>query len=113
MKNSAIDSTSEILNADQMSMCRSCSRARRGPRPPALAGPRPRKRPAPLSVASLAAAPATPCPVPVPGWGIGGTGAAPAEPEAPGAAVAPVELRVPVCEEDGPAPGIDCVDVIG
>src|SRR5947209_15810649 len=36
MKNSTIDRTSEILNADQMSMCRSCSRARRGPRPAAL-----------------------------------------------------------------------------
>src|SRR3954447_21332845 len=39
MKNSAIDSTSEIFRADQVSMCRSCSRARRGPRPP-LADPR-------------------------------------------------------------------------
>src|SRR3954469_10140363 len=45
MKNSAIDSTSEILNADQMSMCRSCRRARRGPRPAALAG-RPGRPPA-------------------------------------------------------------------
>src|SRR4051794_443628 len=32
-KNSAIDSTREIFSADQVSMCRSCSRARRGPRP--------------------------------------------------------------------------------
>src|SRR3954468_20322846 len=39
MKNSAIDSTSEIFSADHVSMCRSCSRARRGPRPP-LADPR-------------------------------------------------------------------------
>src|SRR3954453_6508103 len=39
MKNSAIDSTSEILNADQMSMCRSCRRARRGPRPALAARP--------------------------------------------------------------------------
>src|SRR4051794_3287433 len=39
MKNSAIDRTSEIFRADQVSMCRSCSRARRGPRP-GLAGPR-------------------------------------------------------------------------
>src|SRR3954447_6688382 len=40
MKNSTIDRTSEILNADQMSMCRSWSRARRGPRPAALPLPR-------------------------------------------------------------------------
>src|SRR3954447_23929388 len=42
MKNSAIDSTSATLNADQMSTCRNCSRARRGPRPAALAGRPPR-----------------------------------------------------------------------
>src|SRR4029453_14361907 len=39
MKNSAIDRTSEIFSADQVSMCRSCSRARRGP-PPDDLGPR-------------------------------------------------------------------------
>src|SRR3954453_2643932 len=32
-QNSAMDSTSEIFSADQVSTCRSCSRARRGPRP--------------------------------------------------------------------------------
>ena len=42
MKNSAIDRTSEIFSADQVSMCRSCRRARRGPR--LFAGPRPRPR---------------------------------------------------------------------
>src|SRR4051812_49833928 len=31
-QNSAMDSTSEIFSADQVSTCRSCSRARRGPR---------------------------------------------------------------------------------
>src|SRR4051812_49850489 len=44
MKNSAIERTSEIFRADHVSMWRSCSRARRGPRPPALAGPRPLAR---------------------------------------------------------------------
>src|SRR4051812_1218677 len=38
MKNSAIASTKEILKADQVSTCRSCSRARRGPRPVVAAG---------------------------------------------------------------------------
>src|SRR3954452_6506461 len=41
MKNSAIDRTSEIFSADQVSMCRNCSRARRGPR---LFAGRPRTR---------------------------------------------------------------------
>src|SRR3954449_12781939 len=40
MKNSAIERTSEIFSADQVSMCRSCSRARRGPRPGTRDGPR-------------------------------------------------------------------------
>src|SRR4051794_12671306 len=35
MQNSAIDSTREIFSADQVSMWRSCRRARRGPRPAA------------------------------------------------------------------------------
>src|SRR4051794_19069602 len=39
MKNSAIDRTNEIFRADHVSMWRSCSRARRGPR--VRAGPRP------------------------------------------------------------------------
>src|SRR4051812_45980456 len=34
MKNSATDSTNEILKADHVSTCRSWRRARRGPRPP-------------------------------------------------------------------------------
>src|SRR5215212_2380256 len=42
MKNIAIDRTSEIFSADQVSMCRNCRRARRGPRPAALPGVRPR-----------------------------------------------------------------------
>src|SRR4051812_29754144 len=41
MKNSAIDRTSEIFSADQVSMCRNCRRARRGPR---LFAVRPRPR---------------------------------------------------------------------
>src|SRR5437763_16333168 len=53
MKNSAIERTSEIFRADHVSMWRSCSRARRGPRPPALAaGPRPLARAAPDEDAS-------------------------------------------------------------
>src|SRR3954469_16933170 len=42
MKNSAIDRTSEIFSADQVSMCRNCNRARRGPR--LFADPRTRPR---------------------------------------------------------------------
>jgi hypothetical protein len=32
MKNIAMDRTSEIFSAENVSMCRSCRRARRGPR---------------------------------------------------------------------------------
>src|SRR3954451_8591207 len=61
MKNRAIDNTSEILNADQMSMCRSCRRARRGPRPAALAA-----RPPPRAFVAAAGGPAA---APAPGGG--------------------------------------------
>src|SRR5215218_4746458 len=84
MKNSAIDRTSEIFSADQVSMWRSCSRARRGPRPPPRADPRPRTPRAPpalVSVAApltalLAAAGGTAADPPV----AGGTGGAPGGP---------------------------------
>src|SRR5687767_1495907 len=55
MKNSAIDSTSEIFSADQVSMCRSWRRARRGPRPLALAALRPRRPVLSLGSAAWAA----------------------------------------------------------
>src|SRR4051812_39120799 len=54
MKNSAIDRTSEIFRADQVSMWRSWSRARRGPRPALPAG-RPLARAALVEEASALA----------------------------------------------------------
>src|SRR6201747_1935872 len=75
MNNSAIESTSEILNADQMSTCRSCSLARRGPRPAALPWPLPG---AGRPVGREAVAVAAPAPDSPPGTDAppaGGTGA--------------------------------------
>src|SRR5512132_2990287 len=62
MKNSAIDRTSEIFSADQVSMCRSCRRARRGPR---LFAVRPRPRGG--APGSAAGAPAATVPELAPG----------------------------------------------
>src|SRR5688572_20858043 len=109
MKNMAIDSTNEILKADQMSMCRNCRRARRGPRPPALP-PRPRRRDAlPASGAAGPDAPATgAAPAAV---GMGGTGAAEAGAEAAGCE--PVSGLPDPWLRGVVAPGIDCVDVTG
>src|SRR3954447_7376302 len=94
MKNNAIDSTSAILNADQMSTCRNCSRARRGPRPAALAGRPPRPwaflagdeaavdAAAPDATAPDAPAPDAPAPD-APAPDAGAAGAAPAADDPP------------------------------
>src|SRR4051794_9210929 len=96
MKNSAIDSTSEILNADQMSMCRNCRRARRGPRPAAF-------RPRPDWPRLLAGAPAAALPAGVPPV----AGVAGAEPlTGPAAADAPVAGP---CARRLPVVGMACV----
>src|SRR3954468_15010548 len=114
MKNSAIDSTSEILNADQMSMLRSCSRARRGPRP--ALPPRPGRLPcAFLAGAAAGGAPAAATVAPAPVAGAG----APVTPVAPVAPVAAASLwarMLPVVgmawvveTEAGDASAVSCV----
>src|SRR5215218_11075330 len=104
MKNSAIDRTSEIFSADHVSMWRSCSLARRGPRPLCRAGPRPRTpllaAGAPLSAAAsrLPASAAVEEPV------TGGTRGAPTGPPVGGTTVAPAEgAPMDVAPADGPA----------
>src|SRR3954452_19518359 len=102
MKNSAIDRTSEIFSADQVSMCRSWRRARRGPR--LLAEPRPR----PLAVTVVS-------PVAGRSGTTGGTGGAPGGPPVGGtviadAGVAPPSAAWARCE---PVVGIDCVAEAG
>src|SRR3569833_3501318 len=82
MKTNAIDSTSEILNADQMSRCRSRRRARRGPRPAAL----PRRPPC-----AFAAAGEEPVGTP------------------PGLVPGPACATPAPCARMPPVPGIDCV----
>src|SRR5215213_1301740 len=106
MKNSAIDSTSEIFRADQVSMCRSCSRARRGPRPAPLRPRAPTVVGEPLGWAVVAPAAAGPAPV------AGGTGGAPGGPPAGRtvAADAPVTGPWAFC---APVVGIDCVPEAG
>src|SRR4051794_14053254 len=104
MKNSAIDSTSEIFRADQVSMCRSCSRARRGPRPAALPGRRADVT-AGASVAADVVEEPRRAPVPVPV--AGGTGGAPGGPPVGLAATdAPVAGAWAFCD---PVVGIDWV----
>src|SRR4051812_43940558 len=88
MKNSAIESTSEIFSADQVSMCRSCSRARRGPRPAALPGRR-----ADVTAGASVAAAVVEDPRKEPDPVAGGTGGAPGGP--------PVGLTA----ADAPVPG--------
>src|SRR5690348_2613899 len=115
MKNRAIDSTSEILSADQVSMCRSCSRARRGPR--LLPIPRPRPRAGVVaSAADAAAAPDTVRSAALVGGGTGGTGGAPGGPPA-GWAGAPddvaVDPSVGLWARWDPVVGIDCVAETG
>src|SRR3954454_8032497 len=98
MKNSAIDSTSEILNADQMSMCRSCRRARRGPRPAALRPGRP-----PCAFFAAGAEPVRAGPAPVPG---------PAACPGPCARIAPVPGMACVVETEagtGSPAAVSCV----
>src|SRR5215207_4628617 len=110
MKNSAIDSTSEIFSADQVSMCRSWRRARRGPRPDR---PRPREpRPdgaaaSPLRASAAAVAGGTAADAPVGG----GTGGAPTGPPVTVVAVGPVVAAPALCARIEPVVGIDWVEV--
>src|SRR3954447_2734631 len=103
MKNRAIDRTSEIFNADQVSMCRSCSRARRGPRPPSRDD-----RPLPFA---LVVTLGSPLDRPSPGASGGSVltiDVAPAGDPTGWAGTAPVPAARGV-----PAPGIDWVDEAG
>src|SRR5829696_2616107 len=109
MKNIAIDRTSEIFSADQVSMWRSCRRARRGPRPPPeRAGPRLRE-PRSATVAESAS---------FADWDVaeepaaGGTGGAPGGPPAGCSAAGALPLPAP-CARRLPVVGIDCVAVAG
>src|SRR4051812_12012603 len=112
MKNNAIDSTSAILNADQMSTCRNCSRARRGPRPAALAGrpPRPWAFLAGGEAAVDAAAPDATAPdAPAPDATAPDAGAAGAAPVADD----PPADAAPVCAFWAPVVGMACVAEAG
>src|SRR3954453_17608946 len=109
MKNSAMDSTSEILNADQVSMCRSCSRARRGPRPALPPFPRAGRALTRAPVGTADVAPVTgpgARPGPEPGGGTGGAASGePAGPPEPGA----VSGADGLCARIPPVVGIDWV----